>query len=97
MIINNRYTIKKCKLCGQYFVPIGNNNIKYCSHIYDNEETCREIGPKKYSQDKIKNDKVKNELKKIYNRLRNQKNRHLEQPEYAKQFEEFKQKKKQLE
>ena len=38
-----------------------------------------------------------NELKRIYNRLRNQKERHPEQPEYAKQFEEFKQKSKQLE
>lgn len=97
MIINNRYTIKKCKLCGQYFVPMGNNNIEYCSRIYTDKETCREIGPKKYSQDKLKNDKVRNEIKKIYNRLRNQKNRHPEQLEYTKKFEEFNRKRKQLE
>lgn len=97
MIIENGYTIKKCKLCGQYFVPIGNNNIEYCSRIREGKQTCRDIGPKQYSQNKIKNDKVKNELKRIYNRLRNQKERHPEQPEYEKQFEEFKQKSKQLE
>ena len=97
MIIENDYTIKKCKLCGRYFVPIGNNNIEYCSRKRGAKQTCRDIGPKQYSQNKIKNDKVKNELKRIYNRLRNQKERHPEQPEYEKQFEEFKQKSKQLE
>lgn len=97
MIIENGYTIKKCKLCGQYFVPIGNNNIEYCSRIREGKQTCRDIGPKQHSQNKLKNDKVKNELKRIYNRLRNQKERHPEQPEYEKQFEEFKQKSKQLE
>ena len=97
MIIDNCLTIKKCKLCGRYFVPIGNNNIEYCSRKRGAKQTCRDIGPKQYSQNKLKNDKVKNELKRIYNRLRNQKERHPEQPEYAKQFEEFKQKSKQLE
>lgn len=97
MIIENGYTIKKCKLCGRYFVPIGNNNIEYCSRIREGKQTCRDIGPKQHSQNKIKNDKVKNELKRIYNRLRNQKERYPEQPKYAKQFEEFKQKSKQLE
>nr|WP_300186173.1 DUF6076 domain-containing protein [uncultured Agathobaculum sp.] len=82
MIIENGYTIKKCKLCGQYFVPIGNNNIEYCSRKRGTKQTCRDIDPKQHSQNKLKNDKVKNELKRIYNRLRNQKERHLEQPEY---------------
>lgn len=97
MIIDSHYAIKKCKLCGRYFVPVESNNIDYCSRVYKERKTCRDIGPSVCAQNKIKNNKIKNEMKKIYNRLRNQKERHPEQPECAQKFNKFVQEKKRLE
>ena len=97
MIIDNQYAIKECKLCGRYFVPIENNNIGYCSRIYKGKKTCRDIGPSVCAQNKIKKNKIKNEMKRIYNRLRNQKERHPKQTEYVQKFNQFVQEKKRLE
>lgn len=97
MIIDNHYAIKKCKLCGQYFVPIESKNIDYCLRIFKDKKNCRDIGPSIKAQEKIKKDAVRTELKRIYNRLRGRKERHPERPEYAQQFEQFNQEKKTLE
>ena len=97
MIIDNQYAIKKCKLCGKYFVPIESNNIDYCLRPFKDKKTCRDIGPGIKAQEKIKNDDVRAELKRTYNRLRTRKERHPERPEFTQQFEQFNQEKKDLE
>lgn len=94
MIIDNQYAIKKCKLCGKYFVPIESNNIDYCLRPFKDKKTCRDIGPGIKAQEKIKNDDVRAELKRTYNRLRTRKERHPERPEFAQQFEQFNQEKR---
>ena len=34
----------KCKNCGKYFVPTSKRNEIYCTRIYRNNKTCRDIG-----------------------------------------------------
>ena len=34
----------KCKNCGKYFVPTSKSNEIYCTRIYRNNKTCRDIG-----------------------------------------------------
>jgi hypothetical protein len=44
-IIENELTIKKCKYCDEYFVPIGRTDIEYCTNTkYDETRPCNEIG-----------------------------------------------------
>ena len=42
--------IKKCKNCGKFFVPENRSDELYCSNIFENEKTCKEVGPFKIKQ-----------------------------------------------
>lgn len=37
--------IKKCKNCGRFFVPDNRVDELYCNNIYENNKTCKEVGP----------------------------------------------------
>ena len=37
--------IKKCKNCGKFFVPDNRVDELYCNSIYENNKTCKEVGP----------------------------------------------------
>ena len=36
---------KKCKNCGKFFVPDNRVDELYCNSIYENNKTCKEVGP----------------------------------------------------
>ena len=42
--------IKKCRNCGKFFVPDNRSDEIYCSNIYENGKTCKEIGHFKVQQ-----------------------------------------------
>ncbi len=55
-LLENPVLIKKCKLCGNYFVAENLKN-EYCTNIAKGEtRPCFEIGPTKVYQSKMKND-----------------------------------------
>ena len=42
--------IKKCKNCGKFFVPEKRSDELYCNNIFENDKTCKEVGPFKVKQ-----------------------------------------------
>lgn len=42
--------IKECKNCGKFFVLENRSDELYCSNIFENEKTCKEVGPFKIKQ-----------------------------------------------
>ena len=54
--------LKQCQNCGKYFVPESRSDEIYCNNIFKNNRTCRQIG----YENKINNDEVLREYRKIY-------------------------------
>jgi len=42
--LSSNIKFHKCKNCGKYFVPTTKSNEIYCTRIYKNNKTCRDIG-----------------------------------------------------
>lgn len=58
LLIENPVIIKKCKLCGNYFVAENLKN-EYCSYISKGENRpCFEVGPTKIYQNRMKSDEA---------------------------------------
>lgn len=77
-ILKNHISIKKCKNCGKYFIPQNRADEIYCTNIYQNGKTCKEVG---YSQS-VKNDSFKSAYRSAYKtqRARIKYNSHI--PDY---------------
>jgi hypothetical protein len=58
----NNIIVKKCANCGLFFVPEKRSDEIYCSNIYENGRTCKQIG----YENKIKKDDFKSAYRKAY-------------------------------
>lgn len=57
--------IKKCRCCGEYFVPVGRSDSEYCSRItFGEEKRCAQIGAMKTFKGKY----AENPIYTVYNR-----------------------------
>lgn len=65
--------VKRCGLCGRYFVLIDKRKREYCDREYENGKTCQEIGPLlRYEQSLVADEylqKFETEYNKIYSRF----------------------------
>ncbi len=63
---------KKCKNCGEYFVPTGRKDARYCTYPspQNKEKTCREIGARAARAKKEKEDDATREYRRKYMRLK---------------------------
>lgn len=52
----------KCKNCGKYFVPTAKSNEIYCTRIYRNNKTCRDIG----YENSVQSDKISKAYRNAY-------------------------------
>lgn len=78
-IIQNNFTINKCKNCGKLFIPVttsknrnqkGRNDQKYCNNLYlDTGKTCREIGALNKRKEKVQNSLILKEYSREYKRI----------------------------
>lgn len=78
-IIQNNFTINKCKNCGKLFIPVttsknrnqkGRNDQKYCNNLYlDTGKTCREIGALNKRKEKVQNSLILKEYSREYKRM----------------------------
>ena len=50
--------IKRCKNCGKFFVPENRSDELYCSNIFENGKTCKEVGPFKVKQKLMEENKT---------------------------------------
>ena len=66
-----------CHNCGRYFLLTAGCDIRYCTSIAPGEieRTCRQVGAHRKEKAKIGSDFVRREYSKLYNRLKQRKNR----------------------
>lgn len=65
--------VKRCGLCGKYFVLIDKRKREYCDRDYEGGKTCQEIGPLLRYEHNLESDeylrKFETEYNKIYSRF----------------------------
>lgn len=82
--------IKKCRNCGKFFVPDNRSDEIYCSNIYENGKTCKEIGHFKVQQKKIQENDDLRIYRNVYQKLLLRTRRNPNNIQYARNFEFFK-------
>lgn len=81
----------KCKNCGNYFVPVGRSDSKYCGYPspQDASKNCRDIGANATQARKMKNDTVTQEYRRLYMRLKMALKRHPQDQELSAHLKEL--------
>ena len=82
--------IKKCRNCGKFFVPYNRSDEIYCSNIYENGKTCKEIGHFKVQQKLIQENDDLRIYRNVYQKLLLRTRRNPTNTKYAREFEFFK-------
>lgn len=82
--------IKKCRNCGKFFVPDNRSDEIYCSNIYENGKTCKEIGHFKVQQKLIQENDDLRIYRNVYQKLLLKTRRNPSNTKYAREFEFFK-------
>jgi hypothetical protein len=60
--------VKKCKLCGQYFILPNQHETYFCDRIHSEKRTCKQVGTRKDYSEKVANDPILQEYQRIYKR-----------------------------
>lgn len=69
MILHQRM-FKRCKYCKQLFIPSGRSDSEYCERVAPHEKKpCNVVGAYRTRDTDVKNNKIKSEYKKAYNRM----------------------------
>lgn len=84
--------IKKCKNCGKFFVPDNRVDELYCSNIYENNKTCKEVGPFRTKQKLMQENDDLRIYRNVYQKLLLRTRRNPNNEQYENDFNEFKQK-----
>lgn len=82
--------IKKCRNCGKFFVPDNRSDEIYCSNIFENGKTCKEIGHFKVKQKEMQENDNLRIYRNVYQKLLLRTRRNPSNVQYAKDFEFFK-------
>ncbi|NSW92076.1 MAG: hypothetical protein HPY74_15640 [Firmicutes bacterium] len=65
--------VKRCRLCGRYFVLIDKRKREYCGREYSEGKTCQEVGPMLHYEQRLEADiylqKFETEYNKVYSRF----------------------------
>lgn len=88
--------IKRCKNCGKFFVPENRSDELYCSNIFENGKTCKEVGPFKVKQKLMEENNDLKVYRNVYQKLLLRTRRNPMNDEYEKDFIEFKKKNAEL-
>ena len=89
-IANLNIEIKKCRNCGKFFVPDNRSDEIYCSNIFENGKTCKEIGHFKVQQKLIHENDNLRIYRNVYQKLLLRTRRNPDNIQYARDFEFFK-------
>ena len=82
--------IKKCKNCGKFFVPDNRVDELYCNNIYENNKTCKEVGPFRTKQKLMQENDDLRIYRNVYQKLLLRTRRNPDNDQYEKNFEQFK-------
>lgn len=75
LIITNTI-IKKCRYCGDYFIPLDNKSAIYCNKLNSNGKTCKENGAAEAYRASLNSQIEKNIYHKAYRKVIYLKNNH---------------------
>lgn len=89
-IVKLNIEIKKCRNCDKFFVPDNRSDEIYCSNIYENGKTCKEIGHFKVQQKLIQENDDLRIYRNVYQKLLLRTRRNPTNTKYAREFEFFK-------
>ena len=85
-LLQNGTNIKKCENCGKYFVPLSREDEVYCDNIFSNGRTCKQVG----YENKIKNDDILKEYRRVYKNKNAIKNRNKHSPKAEERWQSWK-------
>ena len=86
------FEIKQCKNCGKYFVPDNRSDEIYCSNIYENNKTCKEVGHFRTQQKLMALNDDLRIYRNVYQKLLLRTRRNPLNEQYEKEFKQFKEK-----
>lgn len=91
-LITEQFPIKKCGICGKYFVPLNRSDTLYCDRVSpaDPKRTCKEYGSQKLWYDRVKNDEATRLSRNIYSAKQMLVRRNPDIQGYKEMFEFFK-------
>ena len=89
-LANLNIEIKKCRNCSKFFVPDNRSDEIYCSNIFENGKTCKEIGHFKVQQKMIQENDALRIYRNVYQKLLLRTRRNPNNIQYARDFEFFK-------
>lgn len=90
IVCMDKFEIKKCKNCGKYFVPEKRTDELYCTNIYEDGRTCKEIGAFKVKQKMINEDEDLRTYRNVYQKLLLRTRRNPSNQQYEREFQQFK-------
>ena len=97
--LSNGFIFKRCKNCGNFFVPLSRSDEIYCNNIspQDKARTCKEYGSQKLWYDKLRTDEVAKLSRNVYSSKQMLVRRNPDISEYRRMFEYFKTERKKWE
>lgn len=90
IVCMDKFEIKKCKNCGKYFVPEKRTDELYCTNVYEDGRTCKEIGAFKVKQKRINEDEDLRTYRNVYQKLLLRTRRNPSNQQYEREFQQFK-------
>ena len=91
-IVSNNYIIKKCQICGKYFIPNKSNEI-YCEFLNEENNTiCRNVGAFQVYKQNLENTPALLEYRRTYNRKSNEVSRAKDNVKLKEDFKEWRKK-----
>lgn len=89
LVLNNNAFIRQCKNCHKYFLTSKSNTF-YCTNIYYDNKTCREVGNQLAQKRKEEADPVYNRYRKLLSKKSMNVLRNKDIDKYKKDYENFK-------
>ena len=82
--IKDHVVLVKCQNCGNYFVPVGRSDTKYCHYPLNDrsQRTCHDVGAQNARSHKEKTDALTRAYRNAYMNLKMAARRHPEDPFY---------------
>lgn len=90
IVCMDKFEIKKCKNCSKYFVPEKRTDELYCTNVYEDGRTCKEIGAFKVKQKMINEDEDLRTYRNVYQKLLLRTRRNPSNQQYEREFQQFK-------
>ena len=82
--------IKRCKNCGKLFVPENRSDELYCSNVFENGRTCKEVGPFRFKQKLMEENNDLKIYRNVYQKLLLRTRRNPLNEDYERAFLKFK-------